>query len=125
MFQPLGRNLYSAHRLSHPRVRKLYNTYITDEIYKTRKDIVILTRVLKHSINSSLGSFAGNAVKTINGVEVKSIEHVHELLNPKEMPEFFVIECDGVSRPVVIAAREASTADQDIKSRYGVTEAWS
>ncbi len=122
VFQPLDRSLYTAHRLSSPRVRRLYNTYISDEIYKTRKDIVVLTSVLKHSVNSSLGGFAGNAVKTINGVEVESIEHVHELLNPKEIPEFFVIECDGIPRPVVIAAREASAADQDIKSRYGVTK---
>lgn len=122
VFQPLGRNLYSAHRLDSPRVRKLYTNYIADEIFKKRKSIVVLTNVLEHSINSSLTGFAGNAVKKINGVAVESITHAHELLNPKEEPEFFVIECDGVPRPIVLVGTKASEADQEIKSNYGVTK---
>jgi len=122
VFQPLDRNLYSAYQLSNPRVRKLYSNYLADEIYKEREDIVILTKVLKNSINSAISPYTGFAVSKINGVEVKSLDHAHELLNPSEEPEHFVIECDALPRPLVLSAKHIAKADSETQRSYGVKE---
>lgn len=120
LFQPLNRNLYSAHRLSNPRVRTLYANYLKEEIFKKRKDIVILTRVLKHAINTDLTGYAGLAVSKINGLEVVDLDHAHELLNPEKMPEHIVIECDGLARPLILPGKRIQQADEDIQQKYAI-----
>ena len=120
MFQPLDRNLYGAHRLTSPRVRKLYTNYLSDGLFRERKDIVVLTQVLKDPVNSSVSGFAGNAVNKINGVKVTSLAHVHELLNPEKDPEYFVIECDGIPRPIVLPGKLVKEADTRVQRQYGI-----
>jgi len=121
VFQPLDRNLYAAHRLSNPRVRNLFANYISDGVFQKRKDIVILTRILNDESNTGAKNFAGAAVKSINGIEVKDLKHAHELLHPNETPEFFVIECDGISRPLILPGKDIKATDDRINQRYGVT----
>ncbi len=120
VFQPLDRNLYGAYGLTSPRVRKLFTNYLSDEVFKERKDIVVLTQVLKDPVNSSVSNFAGNAVSKINGVKVKSLDHAHEMLNPAELPDYFVIECDGVPRPLILPGKLSKEADANIQQRYGI-----
>ncbi|MFC4995542.1 S1C family serine protease [Rubritalea tangerina] len=120
VFQPLNLNLYSAHKFKSPRVRRLYSEYVKEGIYKERKDILILTRILDDPINSSLSSFAGNAVKSINGVAITDIEQAHSLLNPDQAPEFFEIELDGIDRPLILPSKGLSEANERISTNYGV-----
>ena len=56
----------------------------------------------------------------INGVEVTDLKQAHDLLHPKEMPEFFVIELFGASRPVVIPAAAVKEADERVARNYGI-----
>ncbi len=120
VFQPLTLNLYSALRINNARVRSLFSKYITDGIYKKRKDIVILSRILNDPINSELNNFTGNAIASINGVAVTSLEQAHQLLNPKELPEFFVIKCEGVTRPLILPGKKLPEANQRIQRTYGI-----
>lgn len=120
VFQPLDMNLYSISRFRSPRLRKLYSNYVSDEVYIDREDIVVLTKVLKDPVNSALSIFAGNPVESINGVKVKSIKHLHELLNPETLPEYFEIVCDGISRPIILPTALVNEADQRIKKQYGI-----
>lgn len=120
LFQPLDLNLYSAHKLNNPRVRRLFSKYIDEDIYLTRPDIVILTRVMEDPINSELSDFQGNAVKSINGVDVKDIKHIHELLHPAEMPEFFVITLDGIDRPLILPSKQLAEANERIMKNYSI-----
>lgn len=122
VFQPLDINLYSAHKLNNPRVRRLFSNYLKEGLYKTRKDIVILTTVLADPINSSLSSFDGNAVSSINDIPVRDLNHAHELLNPATMPEFFVIKLDGIDRPLILPSATLQEANNRIKSAYSVAK---
>jgi len=122
VFQPLDINLYSAHKLNNPRVRHLFSNYLKEGLYKKRKDIVILTTVLGDPVNSSLSSFKGNAVSSINDIPVRDLNHAHELLNPTTMPEFFVIKLDGLDRPIILPSEELTEANNRIKSAYSIAK---
>ncbi len=123
VFQPLTRNLYSALRLENPRVRRLFAKYLTENIFKERQDIVILTKVLDDPLNSYLSGYTGNSIESINGVNIKNMKQLHSLLNPETMPEFFVIRCDGLSRPLVLPANDIKKHNARILQTYGIDKA--
>ena len=122
VFQPLSRNLYTELAISNPRVRRLFTKYISENIFQEREDIVILTQVLEDPINSYIGGFTGNAVESVNGEKVTSIEQLHELLNPEEMPEYFVIKCEGNNRPLILPATDIQAKTKNILQQYGVVQ---
>lgn len=121
VLQPLDRNLYSAHNLTNTRVRRLFTHYLDEGIFKERKDIVILTLVLSDPVNTHLSGHVGTAIESINGENVSSLEHAHQLLHPEKSPDFFVIKCEGVERPIVIPGDKADAASQRTQSSYGIT----
>ncbi|MGB2403476.1 MAG: PDZ domain-containing protein, partial [Akkermansiaceae bacterium] len=121
VFQPLDRNLYSAHNLNNTRVRRLFSHYLDEAIFKEREDIVILTRILSDPVNTHLNGHIGTAIKSINGIAVSSLKHAHELLHPKQMPEFFVIRCEGIERPIIIPGDKAIEASRRTQNSYGIT----
>lgn len=123
VFQPLTLNLYSALRLNNPRVRRIIAKYVSENIFKEREDIVILTTVLNDPVNEKLSGYKGNAVESINGVKVKNLQQAHELLHPKEQPEFFVIKLDGVARPLILPGKNIDAVNQRIQQTYGIQSA--
>jgi hypothetical protein len=112
VFQPLDTNLFAASKFDDVTVRRLYTDYVPKGLFEKHRDIVVLTRVESDPITSQLGDFNGFAVDKINGVEVRDLNHVHELLYPKEAPEFFVIELFGAPRPIVIPSAAVADANQ-------------
>lgn len=120
VFQPLDTNLTAAHKLEDINVRRLYSNFVRKGLFQKHKDIVILTRVESDSLNSMLEDFQGLAVDKINGVEVTSLDHAHELLHPKDKPEFFVIELFGGSRPIILPAAQIEAADARVKENYSI-----
>ncbi len=121
VFQPLDRNLYAAHSFKNTRVRRLFVHYIDEAIFKERKDIVILTRILSDPINTHISNHTGKAIESINGEKVTSLDQVHALLNPEETPEFFVIKCEGLARPIVIPSNKAKEASERTMRNYGIS----
>ncbi|WP_018971175.1 S1C family serine protease [Rubritalea marina] len=120
VFQPLNLNLYLSHKLNNPRVRKIFNTYLKDGFYEKHQDVLILTRLLDDPINASLGGFAGNAVETINGQKITTIEQASQLLNSANPPKFLEITFSGVDRPLVIPTKDLAEANQRIRENYGI-----
>ncbi len=123
VFQPLSSNLYAAHQISNPRVRRLFAKYLTENIYKERKDIILLTSVLDDPINSHLNEYKGNAIESVNGVKITDMQQLHDLLYPKTMPEYFVIRCDGLSRPLILPAKDIQQHNTRILKAYGIDKA--
>jgi len=121
IFQPLNRNLYAAHSFTNTRVRRLFTHYLDEEIFKERKDIVILTRVLADPVNTHVSSHVGTAIESINGEKIKSLEQAHKLLHPKNPPKFFVIKCEGVGRPIIIPGDQAIPASKRTETNYGIS----
>ena len=120
VFQPLDFNLYGTYQFSSARVRKIYQNYVKDSTFKEREDVVILTRVESDLLTTYIAGFAGSIVDEINGTKVTSLRHAKELLYQDDPPEFIVIKCMGVSRPIVIPSAEVEAASQRIMNKYGI-----
>jgi S1-C subfamily serine protease len=122
VFQPLDTNLFATAKFDDITLRRLYSDYVPKGLFEKHKDIVVLTRVESDPITSQLGDFTGFAVNKINGVEVHDLAQAHELLYPKEAPEFFVIELFGAERPVVIPAAKVAAANERVMKNYGIDQ---
>jgi S1-C subfamily serine protease len=120
VFQPLDTNLFAACKFENVTLRRLYTDYVPKGLFEKHKDIVVLTRVESDPVTSLLGGFEGYAVEKINGVEVRDLGHAHELLHPKEMPEFFVIDLYDGERPVVIPGAQVAAANKRMQEN-GIT----
>lgn len=121
VFQPLDTNLFATAKFDDITVRRLYTDYVPKGLFKKHKDIVVLTRVESDPVTSQLGGFTGFAVDKINGVEVTDLKQAHGLLNPKDAPEFHVIELFGANRPIVIPAAAVKEANERVARNYGIT----
>ena len=120
VFQPLDTNLFAASKFENVTLRRLYTDYVPKGLFKKHKDIVVLTRVESDPVTSQLSGFTGFAVDKINGVEVQDLAHAHQLLHPKEMPEFFTIELFDADRPIIIPSASVAAANKRMKSN-GIT----
>ena len=122
VFQPLDTNLFATAKFEDVTVRRLYTDYVPKGLFRKHEDIVVLTRVESDPVTSQLSDFTGFAVNKINGVEVTNLKHAHELLHPKDAPEFFVIELFGASRPVIIPSAAVKEANQRVARNYGIAQ---
>ncbi|MFT4546520.1 MAG: S1-C subfamily serine protease [Pseudoalteromonas tetraodonis] len=121
VFQPLDRNLVQAHGLNSLEVRYAFSNYASDQIYKERPEVIILTTVLPDSINSQVQGFAKSIVDEVNGKKVKTLRDVYEALNvTDETREFITIKCVGQSRPIVFETSRVEAAHQRIMEKYNV-----
>jgi S1-C subfamily serine protease len=112
VFQPLDTNLFATAKFDDVTLRRLYTDYVPKGLFQKHKDVVVLTRVESDPVTSLLGGFTGFAVEKINGTEVRDLAHAHELLHPKEMPEFFTIELFDAERPIVIPSAMIAEANK-------------
>jgi hypothetical protein len=120
VFQPLDTNLFAAAKFDDVTVRRLYTDYVPKGLFQKQRDLVILTRVESDPVTSQLDDFSGFAVSKINNVEVTDLAHAYALLHPKEVPEFYVIELIGASRPVIIPSALVKDANQRVSQNYGI-----
>ena len=120
VFQPLDFNLYSTYGFDSPRVRKIFQNYVQDALFKEREDVVVLTRVESDRLTSFITGFNGTVVDEINGQRVRNLSHAHELLYAKDQPEFITIKCNGFPRPIVIPSAEVESANKRIMKQNGI-----
>ena len=121
VFQPLDRNLVTAHGLNSLEVRYMFNNYSSDQIYKERPEVIILTTILPDSINSQVGRFAKTVVDEINGKKIKTLQDVYDALNvTDEEREFVTVKCVGQSRPIVFETSRVESAQRRIMEKYNV-----
>ena len=123
VFQPLDFNLYATYGFENPRVRKIYQNYIKDALFKEREDVVVLTRIESDRLTTFISGFSGSVVDEINGTKVRNLRHAHELLYASDPPEFIAIKLNGVPRPIVIPSAEIETANQRIMRSSGIYRA--
>ena len=120
VMQPLDRNLYAAHSFTNTRVRRLFAHYLDDATFKEREDILILTRILSDPVNTHVSGHVGTAIESINGEKITSLKQADKLLHPDTPPEFFVIKCEGIERPIIIPGNQAVAASKRTESNYGI-----
>jgi len=122
LFQPMNFNLFSAYKISNPSARHLYQSYIEEGLFKTREDLVVLTTIFDDQLTSSLSSFQGLVVKSINDTPVTSLSQVHDLLEADELPEFLEIRFEGTKKPLILPSAKLEEAHKRIGSSLGITQ---
>ncbi len=84
------------------------------------REVVVLVRVLRHSVNSQM-SFAGPvAVEAINGLPIRSLEDVVEAFGSSE-GRFDAIVFEGDAGIEALDREEARAAHEEILQQYAIT----
>ncbi len=121
VFQPLDTNLFATSKFTDVTVRRLYTDYVSKGIFQEKEDVVILTQIQPDPVTSRIGNFTGLAVEKINGLPVRDLRHVYELLNDENPPEFHVIELYGANRPIIIPSADVEAANKRVQASYGIS----
>lgn len=120
VFQPLDRNLLTAHDLRDPEVLHNYKAFIQEELFLVRPEIVLLTQVLMDSINSGAKELKYKIVDKVNGVHIKTVKDMVAALD-QDVP-YNVIEFINGERPIVIERERLAEAEKRIKVKYQIGE---
>ena len=77
--------------------------------------------MLDEEVNARLSGSNSNAiVEKINGVKVKGLTHAYELLYPKNMPEYVIIELKNGERPLIFEGKAMEAANKRISKTYNI-----
>lgn len=123
IFQPLNLNVALTHKLDMKNFLVELDKFIHRGGAVVKDDLVIITDILKDEVNARLGQVTNNLVTKVNGVEVKGLRHLYELLYPEDpdaRPPYTVIELSGKGRPIVIDNATVESANARISGNYGV-----
>ncbi len=120
VFQPLDRNLMTAHNIDTMEARYLYSYYVQDELYDERPEIIVLTQILPDAINSNHGAFKHSVVEEVNGTKIRTLQDLYDALHPQEQPEFFVIKMFGEGLPIIVEGARVEEAERRIAETYQI-----
>jgi S1-C subfamily serine protease len=118
LFQPMNRNLLMTYGFSNPRITYIYQNFITDELYKERDEVLILSSLLPDTINTYLDEFREGIVEKVNGQPIRNLAALAAAF--AEKPDQYVIEFEGIGRPLVLQRSDVEGARDRIRKRYNV-----
>ena len=118
LFQPINRNLVATYQFQNPRVFYYFGHFIDKELYKERDEILVLTALLPDPINTYLEEFREGIVEKVNGSSIRNLKQLAEALAKLEGQ--YVIEFEGIGRPLVIQRADLDAARDRIRQRYNV-----
>ena len=119
VFQPVDANFMDDHNPDDLRLRYFFDHFISQEIYREREEIVVLSTVLADSVNAYAGEFRYDIVDKINGKKIQRIDDVSAAF--KTPSDYYVLEMVGQTRPLVLERKAVEEARDRIRTRYGVT----
>ena len=123
VFQPLDYNSVQAHQISSADVMVELDRFTRGGESAVKEDLVLLTRTLPDEVNARFDDLGRGLVSKVNGVEVKGLAHLHNLLYPAEgadRPDYTVIELSDAARPLVIDNAAVEAANARIAERYNI-----
>lgn len=122
VFQPLHRNVVAAHQMNFNSLNVVVEDYLKHGGSLEKQDLVMVTKVLKDEVNARFTAYGSRLLTKVNGVEVKGLDHLYELLYPQDgqRPDFTVLEFAESKRPLVIDNAVIDAANERIGSKYGV-----
>jgi S1-C subfamily serine protease len=118
LFQPLNRNLLATYQFGSPRVIQTYTRFIEDELYKDRDEVLILTAVLPDPLNTYLDEFREGIINTVDGKKVRNLRELSVAFGEKK--DQYVVEFEGIGRPLVLQRSDVDAARERIRKRYNV-----
>ena len=123
VFQPVDANFIAEHSPDDLRLRFYFDNFITQNIYRERQEIVVLSNVLADPVNAYASDFRYDIVDKINGQKIQRIDDVDEAF--KKPADYYVIDMVGKGRPLVLerkAVEEARDRIRDALSSYSGRE---
>ncbi|MFI3244226.1 MAG: trypsin-like peptidase domain-containing protein [Akkermansia sp.] len=125
LFQPLGLDVIEAHKINSTNFLVELSQFVKRAGDDDKEDIVLLTKVLTDELNARFSDYGRRIVTKVNGVEVKGLNHLYELLYPKSedsKSDYVVIELADASRPLIFERRAIPDANARIATKYRVTQ---
>jgi len=119
LFQPMSRNLINAYKASDLDLLYHYNVFVTDEIYRERPEIIVLSDILPDPINAYFESLKMSMVDEINGVTIRTLKDVARAFS--EPADRFIVRMVGDRLPIVLEADRIPVARERILKQYQVT----
>ena len=118
VFQPVDANFMSEHNPDDLRLRYYFDHFITQNLYRERQEIVVLSNVLADPVNAYASDFRYEIVDKINDQKIQRIDDVAEAF--KKPSDYYVIEMVGKGRPLVLERKAVEEARERIRDRYRV-----
>jgi S1-C subfamily serine protease len=118
VFQPVDANFMSEHNPDDLRLRYYFDHFITQNLYRERQEIVVLSNVLADPVNAYASDFRYEIVDKINDRKIERIDDVAEVF--KKPADYYVIEMVGKGRPLVLERKAVEEARERIRTRYRV-----
>jgi hypothetical protein len=108
----------ATYQFQSSRLLHTYTHFIEDEMYKDRDEILVLTALLPDPINTYLDEFREGIVSTVDGKKVRNLRELSAAL--AERQDQYVVEFEGIGRPVVFQRADVEAARERIRKRYNV-----
>ena len=118
VFQPVDRNFLAAHDPSNQRLNYSFDFFVEDEIYRDRKELVVLSNILPDPVNAHTGDFRYSLINEINGRRIQTLQDVAQAFAKRE--EYYVIKTADVGPPIVLERKAVLAATENILKRYGI-----
>lgn len=118
VFQPVDANFLAEHRPDDLRLRYFFDQFVTQKVYKDRKEIVVLSSILADPVNAYAQEFRYDIVDKINGEKITRIDDVAAAF--KKEADYYVIDMVGQGRPIVLERKAVEAARDRIRGRYSV-----
>lgn len=121
VFQPIQLNVLGAAKISPAEVSLDIEDYQENGGVKELEDLVIITQVLDDEVNARLSEAVTQAVvDKINGIKVKGLSHVYQLLYEEKLPEYTIIELKDTNRPLIFDSKTINAANNRIAKTYNI-----
>ncbi|MCB1156433.1 MAG: trypsin-like peptidase domain-containing protein [Leptospiraceae bacterium] len=92
--------------------------FIEDGLNKDVDSDVVFYRKLAHQTNSSSDYFLNLILHSVNGVLIKNLKHMKEVVGREMKNEFIVLRFRDLKTPLILKTSEILKADQEIKKIY-------
>jgi hypothetical protein len=118
VFQPLSKNFMDAYQVEDMRLRYYYNFFVTDEIYKTHPEVIVVSNILPDPVNAYLSDLRFQIVDDINNRKIRTLEDMANAFAQKS--DYYVIHFVGSARPAVLERSAVERARDRIIGNYNV-----
>ena len=116
----MNRNLVATYQFQNTRIFYYFGHFIDKELYKERDEILVLTSLLPDPINTYLEEFREGIVDKVNGSSIRNLKELAGALAKRA--DEYVIEFEGIGRPVVLQRADLEAAHERIRQRYSVLQ---
>jgi S1-C subfamily serine protease len=118
VFQPLSKNFMDAYQVEDLRLRYYYDFFVTDEIYRTHPEVIVLSNILPDPVNAYLSDLRFQVEDEINDRKIRTLEDVANAFAQKS--PYYVIHFVGSVRPAVLERSAVEQARDRILGNYDV-----